>query len=129
MTTELLCLAANALWGLVLTFVEVGAKTRAAGVEWNAGNRDEQPKVAPWVQRAGRALVNHKENFPLFLTAVVVLTFVHREGAVSAWACIGYVVARALHAVVYIAGIKGLRSALFLAGLGCTLVVFSRCFG
>lgn len=128
MTTDLACLVASALWGLGLTFFEVGAKTRVAGVAWNKGNRDTQPKVPAWVDRAGRALANHKENFPLFLTAVVVAHLLGKNDGVVAIACIAFVVARALHAVVYIAGIEGVRSLFFVAGLGAVLTIFARCF-
>ncbi|MDB4940917.1 MAG: hypothetical protein JWP97_451 [Labilithrix sp.] len=126
MTTDLWCLVANALWGLVLVFTEVGGKTRAGGVEWNAGNRDTEPRSPEWVARAGRALVNHKENFPLFLTAVLVVHVAGRADHVSAMAAVAYVILRALHAVVYIAGIPKLRSAMFAASLAAIFVILSR---
>lgn len=126
MSTELTCLVINALWGLVLVFVEVGGKTKAAGATWNAGNRESDPSFPPWVERAGRALANHKENFPLFLTAVIVVTLTHKADATSAAAAIVYVVARVLHALCYIVGVKGIRSAFFSVGLVATLVLFSR---
>ena len=44
MTVDLACLVVNALWGLVLVFVEVGGKTRVAGSAWNAGNREIEPE-------------------------------------------------------------------------------------
>ena len=129
MTVELACLVLNALWGLGLVFLEIGAKTRTAGTAWNAGNRETSPDVPPWVQRAGRALGNHKENFPLFATAIVVLHLVGRSDAVTAAAAITYVAARALHALIYVAGIKGLRSAVFGVGLLATLVLYAKLLG
>lgn len=128
MTTDLACLAASALWGLALTFFEVGAKTRVAGVAWNKGNRDTSPKVPAWVERAGRALANHKENFPLFLTAVVVAHLLGKNDGVVAAACIVFVVARVLHGVVYIAGVEGVRSLFYVVGIGAVLTIFARAF-
>ena len=126
MTTELTCLLVNALWGLVLVFVEIGGKTRIAGPAWNAGNRDAQPSFPAWIDRTSRALSNHKENFPLFLTAVVVVHLAGRADRISAAASIVYVVARATHGLLYVAGVKGLRSAAFIGGLVATGVVMSR---
>ena len=126
MTTELLCLVVNALWGAVLVFVEVLAKTKSAGVAWNAGNREREPDVAPWVQRTGRALSNHKENFPLFATGVLVVHLTGRADRWSALACIVYVVARVVHALLYMAGITRARSLAFGVGLVAVVVLYSR---
>lgn len=126
MTLDLACLVANALWGLVLVFVEIGGKTRLAGPEWNAGNRDGAPEFPAWIDRASRALGNHKENFPLFLTAVLVVHLAGRSDAISGWAAVAYVIARVGHGLTYLAGITKVRSAMFLAGLIATLTILSR---
>lgn len=126
MTTDLACLVANALWGFVLTMIEVTGKTRTAGPSWNAGNRETAPAFPAWVNRAGLALSNHKENFPLFLTAVVVVHLAGRADHVTAIASVVYVVARVLHGGIFIAGIKGLRTVAFVVGLVAVFVVLSR---
>ncbi|MCW5833249.1 MAG: MAPEG family protein [Labilithrix sp.] len=126
MTVDLACLVVNALWGLALVMIEITGKTRVAGAAWNAGNREQEPEVPPWIERAGRALSNHKENFPLFLTAVVVVHLAHESDRVSATAAIVYVLARGLHGLLYLGGVKGLRSVAHIVGLGATLVILSR---
>ena len=127
MRIELICLVVNALWGFGLVSVEVNAKTRIAGLAWNLGNREGGPAELPaWVDRCGRALANHKENFPLFLTAVVVAVLTGHVNQVTATAAIVYVVARALHAVVYIAGITRVRTAVWIVGSLSTLTIFSQ---
>jgi uncharacterized MAPEG superfamily protein len=126
MRIELACLVANALWGLFLVQVEILGKTRVAGTAWNMGNRDATPAFPPWIDRAGRALANHKENFPLFLTAVVVVELTGHGDRTSAIAAVVYVLARAAHGVLYIAGVKGSRSATFIVGLLAALVVLAR---
>jgi uncharacterized MAPEG superfamily protein len=126
MSTDLWCLVANALWGVVLIQGEVLGKTRTAGREWNIGNRDKEPTFPDWVNRATRALNNHKEAFPLFLTAVLV---VHLSGAAdrtSAIACVVYVIARIAHSLLYIGGVTRARTAAFLVGFGAVVVLFSR---
>ena len=114
------------LWGFVLVLIEIGGKTRSAGGAWNTGNREVAPEVPAWVARAGRALVNHKENFPLFLTAVLVVHLAGRADAISAAASVVYVVARAAHGLLYIAGVPVARTAVWLAGVGATFIVFSQ---
>ncbi|MFO0665879.1 MAG: MAPEG family protein [Polyangiaceae bacterium] len=80
----------------------------------------------PWIDRTGRALGNHKENFPLFLTAVVVVHLAGRNDKVTAVACIAYVLLRAAHALLYIAGVERWRSRVFTLGVVAVFVVFSR---
>lgn len=126
MTTDLWCLVANAIWGWVLVNIEAVGKTRAAGTEWNMGNRDVDPEVPPWVLRARRAVANHKENFPFFLAAVVVVHLAGKADRVSALAAIVYVIARVAHGLIYIAGMTKIRSAAYLFGLAATFAIFSR---
>lgn len=126
MRTELWCLVSNALWGLGLVMLEITAKTRLAGPAWNAGNRQDAREFPEWITRTGRAIGNHKENFPLFATAVLVVHLVGRYDSVSASAAIAYVIARAAHGVTYVAGIVGARTLAFLAGLASCLVILSR---
>ena len=126
MTVDLGCLVANALWGLLLVLVEIGGKTRVAGPKWNTGNRDGAPAFPAWVDRAGRALGNHKENFPLFATAVLVLAVLRRNDGATAVAAIVYAVARALHGLVYLAGITGLRSLVYVVGVAAILFLYAK---
>jgi uncharacterized MAPEG superfamily protein len=125
-TTDLWCLVANAIWGWVLVQIEARGKTARAGLAWNMGNRDEEPEMPPWIHRARRAIANHKENFPFFLTAVVVVHLAGKADRVSAVAAVIYVVARALHGLLYTAGIGKVRSAAYLVALGSTFAIFSR---
>jgi uncharacterized MAPEG superfamily protein len=126
MTVDLVCLVVNAVWGFLLVMLEIGGKTRLAGTAWNAGNRQTAPTFPPWIERTGRALANHKENFPLFLTAVVVVHLAGRADNVSAIASAVYVVARAAHALLYVGGVVGARSVAFVIGSAATFVVLSR---
>jgi uncharacterized MAPEG superfamily protein len=116
----------NALWGVVLAQTEVIGKTKTAGRAWNLGNRDTAPTFPDWVNRTTRALNNHKETFPVFLTAVLV---VHLSGAAdrtSAIASVVYVIARVAHALLYMAGITKLRTAAFIVGAGACFLLLSR---
>lgn len=126
MTTDLWCLVAHALWGLALVMLEITGKTVIAGAGWNNGNRDVSPVFPGWIQRTGRALANHKENFPLFAVAIIVVHLAGKADGTSAIAAGGYLGARALHGLLYIAGVTKLRSLAYIVGLGCVFVVLSR---
>lgn len=126
MTTELTCLVLNALWGFALVFIEIQGKTRIAGPAWNMGNRDTAPTFPAWIDRTGRALNNHKENFPLFLTAVLVVHLAGRSNKVTAIAAIVYVIARVLHGGLYIAGVERVRTLLFTIGALATGAIYTQ---
>jgi uncharacterized MAPEG superfamily protein len=127
MTTDLWCLVAFALWGVALVAFESSSKTRLGGVAWSLGNRDAQPDaLPPWLQRAGRALNNHKENFPLFATAVLVLHITGHANHLTALGAIVFLVARVLHGVIYMAGITTLRSVVWFVALGANLFMLGQ---
>lgn len=126
MTTDLWCLVANTLWGWVLIQIEAVGKTRAAGTEWNLGNRDSEPEWPAHVKRAGRALANHKENLLFFVVAVLVVHVAGKADRISAIASVVYVFARLAHGLLYVLGVTKIRSAAYLVGLGATLAIFSR---
>lgn len=128
MTIDLWSLVLNALWGFGLVMLEIIGKTAIAGTAWNRGNRNDTPTFPPWVQRTGRALSNHKENLPLFAVAVLVVHLAGKADRISAMAAIGYVVARALHGLLYVAGVTMVRSIVFLLALCCNLILLSRLF-
>jgi len=128
MTTDLWCLVANALWGLGLVMVEISGKTKIAGFAWNYGNRDETTPFPAWIKRTGKALANHKENLPLFIIAVLVVHLAGKADHTSALAAQIYVVARAVHALLFIGGVTVLRTLAWLAGFVSVLVVLSRLF-
>lgn len=126
MTADLWCLIVLALWGVALVQIEVAGKTKAAGTDWNVGNRATEPKFPDWVNRCGRALGNHKENFPVFLTAVLVVHLAGKEDKISDIGCVVFVIFRVLHGLIYIAGVTKVRSAMFIAGALAQLVILSR---
>jgi uncharacterized MAPEG superfamily protein len=128
MTIDLWCLVANALWGWFLVQIEARGKTAKAGLAWNLSNRHEEPEMPAWIHRTRRAISNHKENFPFFLTAVVVVHLAGKADRVSAIASVVYVAARIAHGVLYTAGVTKIRSAAYLTGLVATLVILSRLF-
>ncbi len=126
MHTEILILA----WGAVLLLVHVFAaghfKTRQYGAQWNVGARDEAlPPLEPIAGRLVRAQANFAETFPIAIVALLGVVLAGRTNdmtALGGWIWLG---ARAAYLPVYWAGIKGVRTAIFLVSLvGLILVLW-----
>ena len=57
---------------------------------------------------------------------MIVVHLAHENDRVTAIASIAYVIARMLHGLLYIGGVKGVRGIAFLAGVASVLVILSR---
>ena len=113
MSTELTMLALSAGLTFVLAFPPLVALMMTKGLVFAAGNRDEPYALPVWGERAGRAYRNMLENFPVFVALIVV---VHLSGATNEATALGatlFLWARVAHAVIYIVGIRYLRTAAF----------------
>ena len=125
MHVEIQVLALGALLLLVHIFLAGHLKTRQYGVDWNIGARDAtMPPLEDKAARVARAQANMMETFPVAVVALLGVVLAGRtspETAIGAWLWLG---ARAVYLPVYWAGIKGVRSVIFLAsviGLGMVL--------
>lgn len=118
MTTELTVLAWGCVLGLVHIFAAGHFKTRQYGVAWNMGPRDEElPPPSPITGRLMRAQANYFETFPLVAAAILLLA---ATAGGTEWTRIGallWLACRIAYLPVYAAGIKGVRSAIFIASL------------
>jgi uncharacterized MAPEG superfamily protein len=110
MTLELISLLVLSHGLVALGLAYSLGDVRAFGVTRVLGNRHEFPSSVGWVERGRRAHLNLLENLVPF--AVVVLIG-HATGAhdrVTAAACVTFVLARAVHAGSYLAGVTIVRS-------------------
>ena len=115
MTPDLWILLSLALLTEILTLPPLIARGSVpGGIRWIFYNRDtELQGVAPWGGRAVRAHDNLADNLAMY---AVVIGLAHVTGAtneMTAMAGETLLAARVLHAVVYIAGIPYLRTAVF----------------
>lgn len=122
MTFELTMLA----WTLVLAFVQILlfdiARTRQYGLKWNTGPRDEDmPPLSPMASRLKRAQDNLFETLPLFIGAVLIAHVAGRNGDLTHWGTLIYLVGRVIYIPLYAYGVRNLRSLVWtvaLVGLG-----------
>jgi uncharacterized MAPEG superfamily protein len=88
-------------------------------------------QIGPWLQgqhgyrqRANSAQLNSFEAFPLFAAAVTFATYLQAPQHVLDGLAAGFVIARVLYMVCYIANKAMLRSVVWFAGLVCCIGLF-----
>ena len=123
MSIELTCL----LWSAALGFVYLMTQAALANSDNVGGiepNRDREPQFGLRAQRAGRALRNFLETYPLFIALVVVAEIANRHGALTQWGAVLYVVARLVYLPLYIVGGGIIRSAVWCLSLLGLIAMF-----
>lgn len=127
MTTDLWCVVALSVWGLLFTYLPVVGRIYRGGIAWGFGNRDGPvPEVAPWLLRAERAFANHTVNLTPFVAIVLVGQVAMKHDDVTASASVVFLVARVLHSVLYAAGVVYLRTFAFWTSLAALGVIVTR---
>jgi len=124
MTADLWVLLSLALLTELLTLPPVVARGSVpGGVRWIFYNRDTELKgVAPWGGRAVRAHANLADNLAMYAAVIGTAHITGATNGTTLIAGIALLTARMLHAMVYIAGIPYLRTAVFAVGQIAMLV-------
>jgi uncharacterized MAPEG superfamily protein len=116
------------LWAVALTFaqmlVAVSGATLQVGLPALLGNREGLPVCAGWAGRAQRAHHNMLESLVLFAALVLVAVATSKTNATTAFAAQLFVWARLAYAVVYVAGIPWLRTAVWLVSVVALILIF-----
>jgi uncharacterized MAPEG superfamily protein len=128
MTADLWILLSLAVLTELLTLPPLMARGSVpGGIRWIFYNRDTDLKgVAPWGGRAVRAHANLADNLAMY---AAVIGIAHVTGATDGTTLVAgsvLLAARLLHAMVYIAGIPYLRTAVFAVGQLAMLVYVWR---
>src|SRR5215470_2562896 len=127
MTTDLTMLVWSALLCLLMPVVYlVGRSGVPGGLPWGFGNREAPlAGVPPWTGRAERAHANLVENLPPFAILVLVAAIAGKANATTALGATLFFWGRLAHAVVYVAGVVYLRTAVFfVATVGELMILF-----
>ena len=109
------------LWATILYVAQIALAAIAAdvqnGVAWGLGNRENIPVLPGWGGRAQRAHVNMAESLLPFACLVLIAYTSGRMGDLSALGAQVFLVSRLAYALLYIAGVKVLRSLAYFGGL------------
>ena len=116
------------MWASILYVLQVLLGALAAdlknGIAWGLGNRENIPVLQGWGGRAQRAYVNMAKNLLPFACLVLIAHSTGRLGELSVWGAQIFLVSRLLYAILYMAGVKVLRSLAYFGGLaGLVLIV------
>lgn len=120
MTTAYWCV----LVAILMPIVWAGIAKGGARSFDNARPRDYLASLQGWRQRANWAQANSYESFPPFAAGVIIA---HLAGAAQPtidMLALGYVAARILYGIFYIADRATLRSLAWVAGLVCIIGLF-----
>lgn len=129
MTTDLWMLVSTALLYFAIMFVySFGRFATTGGFAWAFGNRAVPLEVAPWVARAVRTQQNLTENIGPFAVLVLVAHTTGRADGLTALGATIFLMARVVHASLYIGGVPYLRSFAWFIALGGEVLIFSRLF-
>ena len=120
------------MWASILYVVQILIAALAAdiqnGMAWGLGNREDIPTVEGWGGRAKRAHVNMSESLLPFACLVLIAHSLGRTGEMSTLGAEIFLVSRLAHAVLYIAGVKVLRSLAYFGGLAGIVLIIVQLF-
>jgi len=129
MTTDLWMLVWTTLLCLLMpTAYLIGRMQTPGGMEWAFGNREGPLEIPDWAARAERAHRNLIENLGPFAVLVLVA---HVSGHANATTALGATIffwARVAHFAVYSAGLIGVRTAVFFAGVVGEVLILVQLF-
>ena len=113
MKPELSLLVWAALLTLVQAVVAVQGALMQVGLPMLAGNREGMPEIRGWGGRAARAHRNMLENLVLFGALVLVAVVAGKTNATTLLGAQIFLYARIAYALVYIAGMPWIRTAVW----------------
>jgi len=124
MKPELTLLVWAAVLALVQAVVAVQGAMMQVGLATLAGNREGLPEIKGWGGRAARAHRNMLENLVLFAALVLVSVVADRTNATTLLGAQIFLYARIAYAVIYVAGIPWLRTAVWAVSVVGLAMIF-----
>ena len=130
--TELPMELAMLMWASILYVVQILIDAAGAdlqnGIAWGLGNRENIPVVPGWGGRAQRAHANMAESLLPFACLVLIAHASGRLGELSVLGAQIFLVSRVLYAILYMAGVKVLRSLAYFGGLAGMVLIAIQIF-
>lgn len=116
------------VWATLLTLVQAVVAVQGAmmqvGLSTLAGNREGMPELKGWAGRATRAHRNMLENLVLFAALVLVAAIADKTNSTTLLGAQIFLYARIVYALVYIAGIPWLRTAVWTVSVVGLAMIF-----
>ena len=116
------------VWAVALTLVQAVVAAQGAfaqvGLFTLAGNREGMQEIKGWGGRAARAHRNMLENLVLFAALVLVAVAAGKINDMTLLGAQMFLWARVAYAVVYVAGIPWLRTAIWGVSVAGLVMIF-----
>jgi uncharacterized MAPEG superfamily protein len=116
------------VWSVVLTFVQMLVAVTATNTQIPlttlVQNRESLPELTDWAGRAQRAHRNMLENLPLFIGLVLVAHIAGRANPMTLLGAQLFFWARLVYAVVYVAGVPWVRTAVWAVSAVGLILIF-----
>ncbi|MBU6459194.1 MAG: MAPEG family protein [Bradyrhizobium sp.] len=129
MTTDLVMLVATALLCIGIPFIYgAGRFLQPGGFDWAASNREAELNVPAWTQRAVRAHLNLVENLAPFAILVLVAHITGKSNDTTAAGAAIFFWARVAHLIVYVAGLKYVRTIAWFGGWAGGVMILMQLF-
>ena len=129
MTIDLWYLAATVAMAWLLIMVAATPGILRNGLGWALGSREVTPEATGFEGRSKRLAANMSENLPLFASLVLVAHVSGSAGSQSALGVQIFFFARVAHALCYLIGIPGLRTASWAVSVAGMAVIGASLFG
>ena len=128
MSPDLEMLVWSGALALVQMLIAAIAAQTQVGLPMLAGNREGMPALTGWAARAQRAHLNMLENLAVFAIFVLVAAISGRTNATTALGCTLFFWGRVAYAIVYLAGLAWVRTAVWAVSVAGILLVLSELF-
>jgi uncharacterized MAPEG superfamily protein len=124
MKPEMMLLVWTVLLAFVQMLVSVTGATLQVGLPLLAGNREALPPCTGWAGRASRAHHNMLESLVLFAALVLIAVVAGKTNSTTLLGAQLFFWARLVYAVVYLAGVPWLRTAVWLVSVVGLALIF-----
>lgn len=122
-SAELTVLGLAALLQAVQMGLAGWSMNRDVGAEWNAGPRDDTPRLSALTGRLRRAVDNHFEGLILFAVAVILISRTGGGNGLTAACAWAYLLARIAYLPAYAFGWTPWRSLIWAVGFLATFTM------
>ena len=108
---------------LVAVLVQHFTNISRKGVSYVLSSRSEPPALDGFAGRAARTVHNNLESCAMYAPVALAIVVLQKQSALSYWAALIYVLARATFDLCYWFKVEGLRSTAWLIGIVATAVM------
>jgi len=126
MPIELQLLVWSAALTLLQCLIAVTGAMLQVGLPTLAGNREKMPEIIGWAGRAARAHGNMLQSLVLFATLVLVAQATGKLNAMTALGAQLFFWGRIAYALVYMAGVPWLRTAVWTVSIIGLVLIFAQ---